>query len=161
MYNIAGSYSLAIDSFKKAIESFNKVEDTSLKEQVFSNRIAVMQRLAEALSKNGDTAGAISEINQLLKEQPNYIWAFCGLSEIYNDSKEYAKAIDAAKKGLAIDSNNNECVYNLAMAYFKTGNSQEARPLLEKYLDLTENLAYLIPYKAMRLAVEEALSKIK
>ncbi len=161
IYFLNASYKDAIQLFQKSIEALSEVDNPALQNDAYEGKIAVMTRLAMALSKDGDAQGALAEINKILETEPNHAWVWCGLAGIRNDAGEYEKAVEAADKGLSLAENHDECIYNLGMAYYKLNKSTEAKFNLQKYLELTNSLVNDPRYKIYRASAQDLLARIK
>jgi tetratricopeptide (TPR) repeat protein len=80
-------------------------------------------RLAFVYYFNDEKKDAIREFDNVLILDPNNIWAYGYQALVYGDLGNVDKAIELAKKGLAIDSNAAALHLLLSEGYYKKGDS--------------------------------------
>ncbi|MCK4244630.1 MAG: tetratricopeptide repeat protein [Candidatus Omnitrophica bacterium] len=100
-------------------------------------------RLWQTLEAKGDTAFQHYELKNArqywhasLKENPDNLKCYNKLGISFLVLKEYDNAVDILKKGLKRDGNNPALNYNLALAYYYSGNVGMAMEVSEKVLTL-------------------------
>ncbi len=79
-----------------------------------------------ALANEGKTAEAIAKFDAALAAKPNFTPAMIALAKTHLKSKNYPKAIDAAKKALEIDDEDTDMWAVLYNAYTATGDKAAA-----------------------------------
>ena len=90
---------------------------------------SLRNNLAAALSKIGDFSGALRACEKALDLDPKYLKAYAKKGDLEFHAKEFHKAMESYKKGLAIDPNNAACkngLQKVTMAIHQ-GSSQEER----------------------------------
>lgn len=79
-----------------------------------------------ALANAGDDAGAIKKFEEAVAAKPDLQAAWSALARIHTRSKNWPKAIEAANKAIAIDSEDNDMYAVLFEAYTATGDKAKA-----------------------------------
>lgn len=111
----AGDFPAAVKEYEEAVKRDPK-------------NPAYYNNLAAALSKIGDFQGAKRNCEKALDIDPKYVKALAKKGDIEFLSKEYHKALESYKAGLAIDATNAACKQGLAKttaAVNAGGNDQE------------------------------------
>ncbi len=91
--------------------------------------------LAVSYLQRQDPAKAIPIFLQLTQQVPNYAPAFSNLAFAYNETEQFEKAVDAARRAVAMDASSLSAKTNLGLALRGTGNPDEmheAAQLLEE-----------------------------
>jgi YaiO family outer membrane protein len=78
-------------------------------------------------------------MNNVVQKTPNHIQAHAILSSILLGANKMSEAIKIADKGLAIDAQNEELLYNRAYARADQGHLKEAREDLDRLLSVNPN----------------------
>ncbi len=79
-----------------------------------------------ALANSGDDAGAIKKFDEAVSIKPDLTAAWIALARIQLRAKSYAKAIEAANKGLEADSEDTDMWTVLFESYRATGDKAKA-----------------------------------
>lgn len=79
-----------------------------------------------ALANAGDDAGAIKKFEEAVAAKPDLQAAWSAMARIHTRAKNWAKAIEAANKALAIDSEDTDMYSVLFEAYTATGDKAKA-----------------------------------
>ncbi len=79
-----------------------------------------------ALANGGKDAEAIAKLEEAVKMKPDLAAGWSALARLYLRAKDYAKAIDAANKTLAIDSEDMDMNAVLYESYKATGDQAKA-----------------------------------
>ncbi|MGQ0733633.1 MAG: protein kinase domain-containing protein [Acidobacteriota bacterium] len=88
---------------------------------------------------------AITQFLSLLATNPDYVPAYFGIGRSYGQKGMYREAIAALSKGVALSQNAPAIVAELGHAYAASGQSAEARKLLEE-LKAQATSRYVDPY---------------
>lgn len=87
-------------------------------------------------SRSGDTgqlADRVEALTQLAREDPSFHEAQLLLGEIRFELQDWAGAVDALRQVIELDPNHVRAHYRLGLALQRSGHSQEARQVLERY----------------------------
>jgi tetratricopeptide (TPR) repeat protein len=85
-----------------------------------------------ALFNEGKDAEAIVKFEAATAAKPDLVSAYAGLARAYYRTKNYSKAIEAANKVMAIDSDDADMTAILAESYTQTGNTEKAAQFKSK-----------------------------
>ncbi|HEV7239967.1 MAG TPA: tetratricopeptide repeat protein [Thermoanaerobaculia bacterium] len=119
-----GRFDEAIAKFKEAL-----VEDPS------SDRAAY--ELALTYQAKGDPAQCQAVLEPRVKKKNQYLSAMYGiLGNCYDIGGDAKRAIATYRKGLKVDANDTQLLFNLAVTQARTGQHDEARKLLKKELTI-------------------------
>jgi tetratricopeptide (TPR) repeat protein len=92
---------------------------------------------ADALIKEKKITEAISTLEIILVEAPDYGKAYNHLGWIYETQyRDYTKAEDFYKRCIALDPNYSPCYFNLSIALSTLGKHQEQLDLLQQALQV-------------------------
>lgn len=80
----------------------------------------------------GDTAQALTLFEKATMKDPSYSDAFYNLGSIYYQLRQYDKAETAFSRSLALNTDDYQAMYNLALTLDKLGRVQEASDYLKK-----------------------------
>lgn len=100
------------------------------------NTQALMHQ-AIRLSLKGDLKEAQKILQEILKKEPNNMFAHSNLGKIYFDQKEFDLALASYRKALDINPNFSMAQNNIAMVYMETGNYEKAEAIFKKALEHT------------------------
>jgi tetratricopeptide (TPR) repeat protein len=119
----SGIYKEKITEIKKVIEIYNNKKISNYSDAI----------IADLYNKIGEPHFAISKINKVIKNNPNYrdAWIISGKSNFIIG--DYKKSLADFNKALALDSNNPEIHFWIASIYRKTENNLEAEKFFGKY----------------------------
>jgi tetratricopeptide (TPR) repeat protein len=84
------------------------------------------------LFNEGKDAEAIVKFEAATAAKPDLVTAYAGLARAYYRTKNYSKAIEAANKVIAIDSDDADMTAILAESYTQTGNTEKAAQFKSK-----------------------------
>ena len=88
-----------------------------------------------ALYNEGKDADAIVKFEEATAAKPDLVTAYAGAARAYYRTKNYAKAIEAANKVIAVDSDDADMSLILADSYTRTGNKEKAAQFKSKLPD--------------------------
>lgn len=154
---LIGQYEVAIELYKQvlAVEPDNKYDKFSLavvyqkigqfrqaktlyyellkanpenQEEIVGNLLAI---LVEESPKD-----AVYLLSRLTVQNPSSAYIFAQAALAYDKVKNYDQAINLLQKAIALDGNDVDYKYNLAVTYDKTGQFEKA---LESYQDITKD----------------------
>jgi len=144
-----------------------------------------------ALANSGDDAGAIKKFNEAVGLKPDLYAAWGALARIQLRAKNYAKAIEAANKGLEADSEDTDMwavlfesyratgdkvkaaeakkhmpenpagLFNDAVPLLNAGKYDEAEPILRKVIAADANFADAYYYLGMCMAQKNNMAEAK
>jgi Flp pilus assembly protein TadD len=92
---------------------------------------------AARLQRDGNIIAAESELRRALQEDPQHARAHNDLGIIYLGRNKFDKAIAQYKKGLRYAPDNPVVLHNLAYAYYRTRDFENARRYWERCLEIT------------------------
>jgi tetratricopeptide (TPR) repeat protein len=93
--------------------------------------------LAYTYHAQNDTANCIATLEPRVRAKNPYLaQMYAILGNCYDVAGDPKRAIDAYRKGLKIDGDETQLLYNLAVTLASTGEQDEARTLLKKELTL-------------------------
>lgn len=85
-----------------------------------------------ALFNEGKDAEAIVKFEAATAAKPDLVTAYAGMARAYYRTKNYSKAIEAANKVIAVDSDDADMTAILAESYTQTGNKEKAAQFKSK-----------------------------
>jgi tetratricopeptide (TPR) repeat protein len=85
-----------------------------------------------ALANEGKNAEAIAKIEEAASKKADFSAAYQALARLYVRTKDYAKAIDAANKAIAVTGDDPDMFSVLADAYAATGQKEKASEYRKK-----------------------------
>ncbi|AEX85913.1 tetratricopeptide repeat protein [Marinitoga piezophila KA3] len=95
-------------------------------------------KIADVYIENGLFSEAIQELNELLEKDPGFVAAYVRLGILFNQLQRYEDAALIQEKGLKIDSENVELLYNLGFTYARLGKHLKAVEVLKKAAEISE-----------------------
>lgn len=98
------------------------------------SRIDQLYAAAKAAQSRGDTAGAISSYEELIRVAPHLAAAYNNLGMLYLNAHDYPQAAAILKKGLAINPHMPSASALLGIALFESGAYADSRAALEAAL---------------------------
>ncbi|WP_339909382.1 tetratricopeptide repeat protein [Symmachiella dynata] len=122
-----GEYQCAVELFEQALE-IEEVSETH-------------QHAGMAAYMAGDTENAVKHLIRATHLAPSNSQARINLGAVYNRRKEYKLAIDALRKGLAMDMHCAEGYFNLGMAHRHQNEPKMAIPALREAIRLDPKMA--------------------
>jgi len=90
--------------------------------------------LARIYHLKGKNVQAISLLNDVIENTPNYINAYIEIARIYREEKRSGEAISLLERAMMNEPENSELISELAWAYYEKRLVNEAQKLLEKLL---------------------------
>ena len=123
--------------FKKALECYNLALSKD------PNNINIILNMSSALEKLNLIDEAEENYKKILNNYPYHRDANIRLIFLYNECKEYSKAIDVSKSYLKLEPNDLDFVNFLGYFYQKTGKSNLA---VDLYMTLIENGEKILQY---------------
>lgn len=127
-YEKEGNYEAAISEYMRV---------TDLKRNDFNSTY----KLCEALNKNKQNEEAISILEDILKQKPEYEKASNLLGEVLVEEERYKEAISVYMTALRYHPASYDLYYNLGMAYTMINDFQRAKEFYQKAADIN-SLAY-------------------
>src|SRR5581483_264655 len=121
VYSAQRRYGLAIEKWNQAIVL--APADPGLKVE-----------LAIAHANNGDTAGAIAILTEVVKAAPGLASAHFNLATVYAGDKRFREAADEYAAALNLEPANDVTRLALVKAYVSIANYESALPLAEQYV---------------------------
>jgi len=103
---------------------------------------------AQVLQKNGKLGQAEAYFKKALEVDPGYLFAAVSLSRLYNQQKQYAKAVELLKKAINDPKNqdkNQEASLELGVTYFLEGNDKAALGMINPII--AKDPSYFRAYK--------------
>lgn len=119
---------------KKAFEIFYRIQKVASKSTNLNLKIAN----AFILLKKWDDA--ITSFNKVLELDPENYMAFHGKSIVYNQKKDYKKAVECALDSINLLYNNPHAHYHLADALYKYGDYENAEKAFKVCLAMAPNI---------------------
>lgn len=107
-------------------------------------------KLARFLLEQNDRYGAIGQLQEYLKFEPNDVNALILLANSFKDLEIYEQAINVYKKIISIQSDNYLAYYNLGLLYEQNKKHEEAQNYLLKSIEINEK--YSPAYYALGLS---------
>lgn len=114
-------------------------ENTELKQQLAALEADEESELytnASDMFKKGKYQEAVSTYNRIQPATPE---SLVGIGASYQAMKDYKNAIQYYQKALAMDTNNADTAYYLALAYSSDNNNEQAKVYVKKSLALDPN----------------------
>jgi tetratricopeptide (TPR) repeat protein len=144
----AGAFEKSISAKPSLKESYEQLSDVYRNLNQFAKAISTQQQVIKLypddanlfanlswyLSLADKPLDAISAAQQSIRVNPNAS-AFTNLCRAYNDSKQYANAIQACNSALKINPDDGETYFYLARANDLLGRSDSATPLYKKAVE--------------------------
>lgn len=122
-----GEYQCAVELFEQALEIDEQSE--------------THQHAGVAAYMAGDTENAVTHLIRATHLAPSNSQARINLGAVYNRRKEYKLAIDALRKGLAMDMHCSEGYFNLGMAHRYLNEPKMAIPAFREAIRLDPQMA--------------------
>ena len=117
------------------------VDCISQNNNALNKKTEILYNEAKSNAQAGDKVKAISLLQQVLKNDPQYYMAFFGLADIYHETKEYQLEKDALAKGLSISKDRFPNGYKfLAELLYAEAAYADAFKNIEKYSSLKKPL---------------------
>lgn len=124
------------DQFAQAIEPLSQA--TRLR----ADYAEPHQELGYAYYKLGRSQEAIPEYQNAIRLKPDYGLAYLGLGDVYfNQTKQYAPAMNAYREGVRFKADNATAFYNLAWCYNELNMHTDAAPAARQALALKADYA--------------------
>lgn len=116
-------YSNSYNNYNKSMELYRKVAEKE------NRNVEILFKLGELLYKNGELNSSLVYFNRIAESKPasedaRKAWLYIG--NIYDDSGRYQDAVDAYKKALNINPDDDKAYYNLGIAYKNLGDTVNA-----------------------------------
>ncbi len=133
MQKLASAY-FGVSQYGKAVPIYRKLVE------VYPDQAGFHQRLGFSLSQSGgDYKEAVKELEQAIFLNGGDSFTYALLSKIYNENKEYDKAVEAATEGLELDQGEVAFLrYQLGEALSKESRYEEAITQFQKVVNLGE-----------------------
>src|SRR5436305_1741031 len=151
--NLANSYEsmrefgLAADAYQKALE-------------LDPTRAELGQALAQDQAMAGKFDEALATYQQMADAEPRQAQPYLGMSQIYRQKKDYAKAREALNKAKELEPDNLEVKYGEVGLLEDEGKSNEAIAALKSILDSTSRRSYNAAEKQYRARMLEQLAHL-
>lgn len=131
MKKLASAY-FSSSKYKEAVPLYEKLVE------VYPDLAAFHKRLGFAISQSGgDMARAASELEKANIISGGDSQTFALLALIYNENKQWGKAVEAARAGLNLDDGNEAfLLYQLGVAVSKQGKYEEAMSHFQKAVNI-------------------------
>ena len=143
-YESMHEYSLAADAYSKALE-------------IDPQHVELKEALAQDQAMAGRFDDALKTYADMVDEDPKSPKPYLGMSQIYREKKNFAKAREALDKGKAIDPDNLEIRYSEVGLLENEGKLPEAITALKSILDATSRGSYDAPQRTFRSRLLEQL----
>ncbi len=149
LWNLAGLSFQRIGDIKNSITSFQNAIDANQKNYSAKNNLAISYKNNQELEK------AEKLLNELIKQNPDYINALVNLANLKNETYFFEEAISIYKKVLKINKAMPELHLNISNILQAQNKMEEAKNHLQQALELNplfttadQNLSMLINYKS-------------
>jgi len=131
MQKLASAY-FSVSQYGKAVPIYRKLVE------VYPDQAGFHQRLGFSLSQSGgDYKEAVKELEQAIFLNGGDPFTYALLAKIYNENKEYDKAIQAANEGLKLNQGEEPFLrYQLGEALSKKSRYEEAITQFQKVVNL-------------------------
>ena len=124
------------DQFAQAIEPLSQAA------RLRANYAEPRQELGYAYYKLGRSQEAIPEYQNAISLKPDYGLAYLGLGDVYfNQTKQYAPAMNAYREGVRFKTDNATAFYNLAWCYIELNRHADAAPAARQAIALKADYA--------------------
>jgi len=149
---LAAAYEQMRD-FKAAADVLRKLLETNP-----ANAHEVKRNLAQDLMLSQDYTQALAVYEELVKEEPADAQSYLRMSQIYRQTRDFAKAREANDKAKAVEPNSIEVRYNEVNILEAEDRTAEATQLLKEILDSTAKKNYNQAERGNRVALLERLA---
>ena len=116
------------------MNKMQKIKDTKSKSKNFPSKYEKKFERAIELRNSGDLDNALLILNELIREEPQYRFAYIIMGDIYWDMKEIDKSIDAFKQATILSPSSEKCSLGLFHVLWENGREDEALEEMKRFL---------------------------
>ncbi len=116
------------------MNKMQKIKDTKSKSKNFPSKYGKKFERAIEMRNSGDFDNALLILNELIREEPQYHFAYIIMGDIYWDMKEIDKAINAFKQAVIISPSSEKCSLGLFHVLWENGREEEALEEMKRFL---------------------------
>lgn len=159
IYKLQGKFDNAKEEARKALElnsndtdakyllwssSINKTDNREMMELISSNDFIFKKHLAlgYAYFKQNKYRDAINIFNEVIKIDPDYVYAYIGLGYSYEKINDYDSAEFAFKQTVSINKSLADGYAGLGLVAFRKGKLKESLKLFNKSLENNSNYSF-------------------
>jgi tetratricopeptide (TPR) repeat protein len=124
--------------FEESIQAFQTILDKGYK-----TRDDFFMNFANTLADAHHTERAIKTFEDMLKRRPNDLGLLEALADVCYKGGKYQLAIDYGEKILNVDDHNGRALYQVGLAYIKSGKKEVGQSICDKAIALDPSLESL------------------
>lgn len=134
---LAQAFDQSEEAFEDAVLSFRELlgRDASNPWARYYDALATIRQA----TRTGDTSGLpvqVESLVQLTREDPDFLEAHLLLGELQFEVRNWTGAIEALQRAIRVDPSQVAAHYRLGIALQRSGRTQDARTMLQRYNDL-------------------------
>jgi YaiO family outer membrane protein len=140
-FMIPGINSQSLDSIRQIAwdGDYAKARELSMQQDDYSENTELLFLVGQTYYWENNLSEARKLMDSVVQKAPEHIQAYAILSSILLEAKEMREVVSVAGKGLALDPQNEDLLYNMAYARADQGHLKEAREDLSQLLSINPN----------------------